>query len=292
MACSVHVTGASGFLGRWVVPQLVERGYRVTALARSGEAARRIRALGAEPRPGDLEDPDSLDLVFEGADCSRLVNLASLGFGHAPAIVAAAEEAGLRRAIFISTTAVFTKLDAASKAVRLAAERTIRSSGLDWTIIRPTMIYGAPGDRNMSRLLGFLRRWPVVPIPGGGYQLQQPIHVADLATVIVRALERDVAIGRAYDVAGPAALTFRQMIAEASAATGRTTRAIGVPTRPIVGSLAMLESLGATLPLRAEQIVRLTEDKAFDIAPAVKDLGFDPQAFRDGIMAEAIALRR
>ena len=160
--------------------------------------------------------PPSVDAAFVAADTERLVNLASLGFGHAPAIVAAAEEAGLRRAVFVSTTSIFTKLNAASKPVRLAAERCVQASGLDWTIVRPTMIYGGPGDRNMWRLLRFLRRSRLVPLPDGGTTLQQPVHVADLAAAIVSVLDRDVAIGQAYDVAGPLLLSFREVIEQAA----------------------------------------------------------------------------
>ena len=154
-----------------------------------------MTARGAAPLEGRPGRPRA-HRGLAGARCDALVNLASLGFGHAPAIVAAAVGAGLGRAVFVSTTAVATGLPARSKAVRLAAEATVRSSGLAWTILRPTMIYGAPGDRNMSRLLALLIRarrglpgvgLPVVlPVPGGGRGLQQPVHVADIAGVAHR----------------------------------------------------------------------------------------------------------
>ena len=106
--------------------------------------------------------------VFAAARCDALVNLASLGFGHAPGIMAAARTAGFSHAVFISTTAVTTRLPARTKQIRLDAERLIRESGMKWTILRPTMIYGAPGDRNLSRLLTLLHRVPLLPVPGGG----------------------------------------------------------------------------------------------------------------------------
>ena len=116
----------------------------------AGAARRRWRAISATaPRWPRL---------LAGAECDALVNLASLGFGHARGIVRAAVRAGLDRAVFVSTTAVTTTLPARSKAVRLAAEDEIRGSGLSWTILRPTMIYGAAGDRNLSRLLALLAR--------------------------------------------------------------------------------------------------------------------------------------
>lgn len=281
------VTGGSGFTGGFVIPALLERGFEIAALARSDAAAQRVRELGAQPVMGDLDDPESLHAAFASAAPAALVNLASLGFGHAPGIVAAAERAGLQRAVFVSTTAIFTKLNAPSKAVRMAAEDTIRSSSLDWTIIRPTMIYGTPGDRNMWRLLRQVRRFPVVAMPGGGRHLQQPIHVADLARVIVAALEAPVAVGKAYDVAGPEAQPFQAIVADAAAAVGKRAIPLPIPARPIIKVLQWIEARGRALPIKAEQVERLVEDKAFDISAAVEDLGFEPRPFAEGIRAEA-----
>src|SRR5579871_3715109 len=174
------VTGGSGFLGGYVLAEAARRGHSCVALARSPAAARSVTARGADPLTGDMDDQAALAGAFKGARCDALLNLASLGFGHAPAIVGAAIGAGLDRAVFVSTTAVTTALPARSKAVRLAAEQAIRSSGLKWTILRPTMIYGAPGDRNLCRLLAVLARARafralpiplVLPVPGGGRRL-------------------------------------------------------------------------------------------------------------------------
>lgn len=152
------VTGGSGFLGGYVLREAARRGHRAVALARSEAAAGAATALGALPVSGDLNDAHSLIDAFAAQRCDVLVNLASLGFGHGPVIIAAAERAGIPRAVFVSTTAVTTTLVATSKRVRLLAEQAIREAALDWAVLRPTMIYGDPGDRNLSRLLPLLRR--------------------------------------------------------------------------------------------------------------------------------------
>ncbi len=261
----------------------------MSALVRSDGARSRVEELGAEPIGGDLDDPASLDAAFAASEADALVNLASLGFGHAPMIVAAAEEAGICRAVFISTTAIFTSLDARSKAVRVAAEESIRSSTLEWTILRPTMIYGTPEDRNMARLVRLLGRTPVVPLPGGGERFQQPVHVDDLADTVVATLDRPVSIGRAYDVAGPEPLTLREVIEETAAAVGRSVRCVAVPLAPLVAAALVYERFSRNPRLRAEQLERLAEDKTFDIGPARADLGFDPRSFAAGIREEALA---
>ncbi|MEA2828874.1 MAG: hypothetical protein QOG43_3313 [Actinomycetota bacterium] len=283
----VHVTGGSGFLGSHVVTLLVAAGHEVTALARSGAAAQKVTAAGAEAIAGDLDDPASIDEAFAASGAKVLVNLASLGFGHAPAIVAAAEEAGMGRAVFVSTTAVATTLDSRSKAVRLAAEATVRASGLDWTILRPTMIYGSTGDRNMGRLLRLVRRAPVVPVPGGGRRLQQPVHVDDLAAAVVAAITAPSAVGQVYDIAGPEPLTLRDVVLQAGDAVGRRPRLVDVPLARAIGLARAYERVASKPRLKAEQLQRLDEDKAFDIGPARRDLGYDPRPFALGIREEA-----
>jgi len=294
------VTGGSGFLGRHVLVTAARRGHSCVALARSPAAAAAVARCGATPLAGDLDDGRSLTAAFASAGCEALVNLASLGFGHAPAIVAAAVAARLDRAVFVSTTAVTTALPAPSKAVRLAAERDVRSSSLAWTILRPTMIYGAPGDRNLSRLLALLARASrlprpaglplLVPVPGGGARLQQPVHVADLAGAVLAAAERPQAAGSCYDVAGPEPLAFAELLHLSSAAVGCRVRLLPVPLSPVVALTRGYERLSRRPRIRAEQWERLAENKAFTINAAARDLGYAPRSFAAGIREEAAAL--
>jgi uncharacterized protein YbjT (DUF2867 family) len=287
---NLHVTGASGFLGGYVTPELVSRGHQVSALARSDTAANAVRKLGAEPLSGDLDDRETTTAVFRASGADVLVNLASLGFGHAPTIINAAEVAGIKKAVFVSTTSIFTKLETASKGTRHNAEELVRASSMQWTIVRPTMIYGDSGDRNMWRLLRFLQRSRFIPLPGGGKGLQQPVHVADLADLIVAAVESDEVSGRTYDAAGPTPLTLRAICEQAAAAVGKKPVFISLPLPVVAGTLRVFESTKMTPKISSEQIRRLGENKAFDITRARNDLGFNPREFASGIQAEAALL--
>jgi uncharacterized protein YbjT (DUF2867 family) len=288
-ALKLMVTGGSGFLGGYVLREAARRGHQAVALARSETAAGAVTALGARPVSGDLNDARSLAGAFTAARCDVLVNLASLGFGHAPAIIGAAERTGIKRAVFVSTTAVTTRLTAGSKQVRLAAEESIRASALDWTILRPTMIYGDPGDRNLSRLLSLLGRAPVLPVPGG-QRLQQPVHAADVADAVLAAAERPAAAGRSYDVAGPEPLTFTELLQTAARAVASRTRFVPVPLSPVLAAARGYELLSRSPRIRAEQVRRLAEDKTFAIDDAMRDLDYAPRSFAEGIRAEARAM--
>ena len=279
----ILVTGATGFTGGFVLAALEVRGRPFAAFARPGPKADALRARGVDVREGDLDRPESLEAALRDG-CDRLINVASLGFGHADRIVGAVEASGVRRAVFVSTTAIFTRLAAPSKAVRVAAEERIRASALDWTILRPTMIYGTAGDRNLSRLVRWLERRPFVFVPGSGRHLVQPVHVEDVAEACVRAVLADVAIGRAYAVSGGAPLTFLDLLDAAGRAVGRRrVWKIRIPapaaklgawlTRPFLGRRG----------ISPEQIDRLNEDKAFPHDNLTRDLGLEPRSFDTGV---------
>ncbi len=281
------VVGGSGFLGGYVLRAAARHGHQVLALARTPGAAGTVAAHGAQPLAGDLDDARRLDEAFAAARGEALVCLASLGYGHGPRIVAAAEEAGIPRAVFVSTTAVTTTLHPPAKQLRLAAEQQIRGCGLDWTILRPTMIYGAAGDRNLSRLLRLLSRAAVLPVPGTGTCLHQPVHVADVAGAVLASVEQPAAFGSLYNVAGPEPFPFAELLRLCARAVGSRTRLVPVPIAPLVALARGYESLSRHPRIRAEQLQRLGEDKAFAIDDAIRDLGYAPRTFADGIADEA-----
>jgi uncharacterized protein YbjT (DUF2867 family) len=284
MKARVLVTGATGFTGSYVVPLLLRRDYRVRCLVRKSSDTGALAGREAELAYGDLGDLASLDNALREIDV--LVNIASLGFGHAPNIVNSAVAAGVRRAVFIGTTAVNTTLNASSKSVRLAAEDAIRRSGLAYTILRPTMIYGSRRDRNICRLLKHLSRWPLIPVFGDGEHLQQPVYVGDVASAVVQSLESDAAIGKTYHVSGANPVTYNQLIDQACALMGRKVRRLYLPATPAVAALAALERLSLRLPIKSEQIQRLNEDKAFDYQEASRDFNYSPRTLSEGLRLE------
>ncbi|MCC6499554.1 MAG: NAD(P)H-binding protein [Anaerolineales bacterium] len=293
----IFVTGATGFTGSRVVPLLLKNGYEVRCLYRATSDRSVILsalenadyAKNVEWAAGDLSDTSALSAAMQGADA--LVNIASLGFGHADSIIRAAKEAGIKRAIFISTTAIFTQLNAKSKKVRVAAELAIETSGLKYTILRPTMIYGSPRDRNMWRLIRFIRYSPIVPVFGDGNSLQQPIHVDDVAAAILGCLKADVTIGKSYNIAGKHPLTYNEVIDTIARQMNKRVWKLHIPSKPVVALLSILERIHIPFPIKAEQVLRLNENKNFSYADAQRDFGFSPLAFEEEIGREVIATK-
>jgi nucleoside-diphosphate-sugar epimerase len=286
---TIAVSGANGFTGRFVCCELQRRRLPFIALLRPGSNATWMEARQISVRFADLNEPAQLAAQLVG--CRALLNVASIGFGGAPSVLEACQAAGIRRAVFVSTTAIFTQLHASSKTIRQAAEAAITASPLDTTIVRPTMIYGTPGDRNMIRLVRWLNRWPLLPVFGDGRSLQQPVHVADVAWAVVQALETPATIGRQFNISGAKPLTYNDVVDLTAQSLGRHVQRLHIPAEPVVAFLKVTERLGIDLPIKAEQILRLNENKAFPHSEAAAAFGYAPMAFRQGIQQEVALFR-
>lgn len=280
----IFVTGATGFTGSRVVPLLLKNGFEVRCLYRASSDRSPLNGLKIEWALGDVADTESLTSAMQGTDA--LVNIASLGFGHADSIIRAAKDAGIKRAIFISTTAIFTRLNASSKKVRVAAELAIETSGLKYTILRPTMIYGSPRDRNMWRLIRFMRLSPIVPVFGDGKYLQQPIFVDDVAAAVLSCLQSEATIGKSYNIAGAHPLTYNEVIDTIAKALNRQIWKFYIPSSLVISLLRLFERIHIPLPIKSEQVLRLNEDKNFNYVEAQRDFGFTPLSFEEGISIE------
>ncbi|TMF02759.1 MAG: NAD-dependent epimerase/dehydratase family protein [Chloroflexi bacterium] len=274
MTDRILLVGATGFLGSFVAARLMER-HPVALVRPSSETS--VLPRGMELRRGSLNGgPLPLDGI------STVVYCASMGFGHVPRSVRQLEQRRISRALFISTTAVFTTLPSASRTPRLEAEAAVERSSMDWTILRPTMIYGTARDRNISRLLRFLKRIPVFPLCGNA--LWQPIYVEDLADAVVAALDSSDTVKKVYNVAGAQPLRFADLVRTAGRAVERNVTLIRVPLA------AAVLAAGLTRVVTPEQICRLAEDKAFSYADAARDFLFAPRSFAEGVACEAEAL--
>ncbi|MDX9851005.1 MAG: NAD-dependent epimerase/dehydratase family protein [Anaerolineaceae bacterium] len=280
----VFVTGATGFTGSRTVPLLLEKGWEVHCLYRENSDRKVLPQSEIHWHLGNLEDAEKLTECMQG--CDTLVNIASLGFGHAGNIVKSAESAGIKRALFISTTAIFTKLNSSSKNTRLAAEAVIQNSNLAFTILRPTMIYGSQRDRNMVRLIRLLQRFPLIPIFGKGNFLQQPVFVDDVAQAIVQSLEHPETIGKSYNIAGKEPLTYNEVIDTIAAILDRKVYKLSLPDKIVVKFLQILEKMKIPFPIKAEQVKRLNENKDFSYAEASNDFQYRPRSFAEGIEIE------
>jgi uncharacterized protein YbjT (DUF2867 family) len=284
----VLVTGATGLLGGALLDVLLAGGHEVRCLVREGSSrVSRLDPLPVELVRGDVGDAPALSRALSGMDA--LLHVA--GIEYAPPVLEAARWAKVGRLVVVGSTSAHSAYEFRSSP-KLRMEQLVRESDLEYTIVRPTMIYGSELDKNMHRLLRFLDRSPVFPVFGSGENLWQPVYHEDCAKGVYEALVRPAAVGESYDLPGVEPLTYLKLVKTAATALGRKPRIVRLPLEPVRLSLAAVERLRLPLPIGSEQVLRLQEDKAYPYDKAKRELGYAPRPFQEGIALEVARLRR
>ncbi|HJQ29142.1 MAG TPA: NAD(P)H-binding protein [Rubrobacter sp.] len=284
----VLLTGATGLLGGELLKLLLDEGHVLRCLLRPDSPnAPRLDEERVEISLGNAGDGDDLYRAFQGTDAI----LHAAGIEYAPSVVEAARRAGVERVLVVGSTSAHSSYEFRS-GPKIEMEEVVRGSGLAWTIVRPSMIYGSERDRNVRRLLRFLERSPVFPIFGPGTNLWQPVYHEDCARGVLEALKRPVSVRRSYDLPGADPLTYLDMVKTAAAALGREPRIVRLPIEPVRRALVAAERLRLPLPIDSGQVTRLREDKAYPYEDAVRDLDYKPRPFREGVALEVARLRK
>ena len=261
----VLLTGATGLLGGELLKLLLAEGHEARCLLRAGSPnASRLDAERAEIFRGDAANEEDLLRALQGTDA--LLHVA--GIEYAQPVVEAARRAGVGRVVVVGSTSVHSSYEFRA-GPKLRMERVVRRSGLDWTIVRPSMIYGSERDKNL---------W-------------QPVYHEDGARGVYEALVRPSAVGRSYDLPGGESLTYLDLVKTAAGALGKKPRIVRLPLEPVRLLLGAAEKLRLPLPVGSEQVLRLREDKAYPYEEARRELGYAPRPFREGVALEVARLR-
>lgn len=276
----VLLTGASGFVGREVKRQLLAEGWEVVAVAR--------RLRPEETRPGVIQV--AADLAGDGwqrwcEGCHAAINLVGIirevrrsgatfeRMHHVATakVIAACRSNDIHRLLQMS--ALGTRANAAAEYHRSKwrGEEAVRSSGLDWTIFRPSLIHG-PASGFESQLAPRLRSLPFFPVFGDGTCKLQPIAVSEVARAFVAALDRPAAIGQCYDLGGPEAFTWDELLGRMMTALGIRRPLLHIPL-PLARALVSLLQHLPGAPVTRDQLTMLLEGSTCDTAATA--LAFD-----------------
>jgi len=240
MRSMILVTGGTGFIGQALIRHLVEAGYQVRTLIRPSRKSPRLpRGVPVEVAVAGLRDERSLRAAMVGVD--TIFHLASVERSGAEAdlldidvrgtqtVLSAARDAGVERFFYLSHLGADRASAFPILKAKAIAEEHIRSSGIDYTIMRTAIVYGL-NDGFLSNLAQLLSTIPLFFfVPGDGDTLIQPLWVEDLVTCLVWALEDDLTRGQVYEIGGPEYLSLRDVVAAVMDILNIRRRLLSIP---------------------------------------------------------------
>jgi nucleoside-diphosphate-sugar epimerase len=275
----ILVTGATSHTGSRLVQRLVGLNYQVRCLVHNPRHAGNLPLEKVEIAQGDIQNEEQVIAALKDVDI--LVNIAHIKF--APALLPLCRKTGVRRALFMSSTRRYTKFPCETSRQVIDSEEAIRHGGLDYTILRPSMIYGGPQDNNITKLVDQIKRHKFFPLFGDGSNLIQPVFVWDLVDALLYCVAHPETAGREYTIAGPEPITYRQIVEIIAGALGRKIIFVPVPLPLCLFMAGIYEKIASKPRVTSEQVRRFGEDKAFDIGAARREIGFSPRSFEEGI---------
>lgn len=279
MPDTIHVIGASGRSGLALSRSLLAEGHQVVPVVRD-LAKWNVTGLAGEPRQADLRQPEALAAALSGA--VRIVSCAHAR--HTAAILAAAPPSA--RLVLLGSTRKFTRWPDAHGNGVLAGEAALLASGRSGVMLHPTMIYGAQGEDNVQRLAALLRRLRMLPLPGGGRFLVQPIHQSDVTRAIRAALAKPWQAPASIVIAGADTVGYADFVRAVAAAAGLPRPFIvPFPAAPLIAAARLTRHMTTLPTIQPEEIRRLMENKAYDIAAMRSLLQIEPISLAKGLAA-------
>jgi len=291
---NILVTGVTGFVGSHLVEHLTAQGHTVRGLVRTpGERGHLSPKAQVEFVQGDVTRPETLAGAMKGTDA--VVHLVAIAFEKGNAtyegmnaqgtrnVVKAAQAAGVKRFVQQSALAADSKSPYAYLKSKGEGEDAVRASGLDWTIVRPSVLVG-PEDEFANALARWLVITPLAfPLVGDGQARFQPLWVEDMAVILTKTLDDPRTIRQSYEVGGPEILTYEQMVKQILFALQRKRLLIKVPVALMTPIIKGMEVVLPKPPATTSLLELLNVDNTATLDSVQRQFGFAPRRFAEVI---------
>ncbi len=289
----VLVTGGTGFVGTHVCRSLIARGFLPRLLVRTGSEGKIPEDVRKACRvtPGDATDREAVEYAVQGTKMivhlvgiirefpERDITFERLHVAATRNVVDAARRWEISRFVHMSALGARPGGPTGYFDSKGRAEEVVRRSGLSWTIIRPSVIFG-PGDQFLKVLTGVLRKAPFVPVPGDGSYRLQPVFIGDVAKGFADAAMRPDLEGKIFEAGGPQRLSYNELLDAVAASVGRRARKIHIPLSILRPTVRFMERF-KKFPLTTEQLEMLLAGNTCDPEPFYSSFGFTPFALSD-----------
>lgn len=279
MSKRVAIIGGTGFVGCHLVESLHAAGHTTSLLVRPGSEDKVVKVDGSRVTLGDLTSPDAIDAVLMNCDVviylvgilredrSRGITFKSSQYDGVVTVADAARAKGISRFLLMSANGIDAETTPYQRSKR-DAERYVESIGLDFTVLRPSVIFGDPRGRMefATQLYRDMVRLPVPAVgffsglkPSAGPVLMAPVHVDDVARAFVAALDNDETIGGTYELCGPDVLSWNEMIETVATAVGKRKLILPMPIGLMRIAATALDWIPA-FPVTRDQLTMLQQN--------------------------------
>jgi nucleoside-diphosphate-sugar epimerase len=297
MTTRVLVTGANGFVGSAICRALIASGREAIALVREG-ADTSLLPSGARVVHGEFHDAKSIARALEESKPEGVAHAAAVVSMGKPDLdlsmrinveglktfLTAAETAGVRRWIQISSMSAHEQNKSVYGGTKWLADEALRASAMEWTILRPSIIYGPQRRGIFHKLTGLLRKLPVVPIVGSGREDMRPVHVDDVAGAVIAALDRPASVRGVYMLGCAEEMTCRDFFREtARQVRGNEPKLLPLPLWMCRIIAVVGEAVLPAPPITLDNVEGVTRAQRVDLSAAIRDLEFAPRPFREGL---------
>jgi NADH dehydrogenase len=290
----IFVTGGTGFVGREIVSGLIAAGHKVRCLVRKGSENKLPNYDGLERVFGDATEISTLHGALDGCDAvihligiirevaGRGVTFERLHVEATENIVNLTVESGVRRYLHMSANGADAEGKTGYQTTKWRAEELVRRADLDWTIFRPSVIFGPEGEF-VKMLVSMVKSLPVVPVIGSGRYEMQPVAVGQVADSFVRALDMPQTVGRTYRLAGLRPHSYMELLDAVSFALGKgPVKTLRQPLFLMRPAIKLLQSF-QRFPITADQLTMLLQGNVCDPSEWADDFDLEPIDFADGI---------
>jgi nucleoside-diphosphate-sugar epimerase len=289
----IFLTGASGYVGMRVGERLAGRGRRVRCLVLPADEVDPGNRFPTQVVRGDLRHLDSfaaygdgVDAVVHAASARPAASAATLddvivrGTAH---MIEFARRWNVGRFVYVSAAAAVSAPATPYGAARAEAEKRVAASGLDYTILRPTLVYGPDGAGDFRSLVALVQSFPLLsPLPGSGSARLQPVYIGDLVRAVELVLSHAAAHGKTYNVSGASVVQTRELVTRIASAEGLRRIAVPVPMMLCRATAAALRMAVPASVFRPDAILGLARDAALDHTPLREECGFEPLTLEAG----------
>ncbi len=291
----VFLTGGTGFVGSYLLRRLLQDGHQVRALVRRRGSLKRLYSELVEEVPGDLS---STDFVQKMAGCDAMINLVGIIYERGRSTFEAVHHIGTRNLVeaagrngvgrFVQMSALGARAENATAyhTTKFAAEEEVRTSGIPYVILRPSLIFG-PGSAFIQQMIRLMRTAPFLrPVPGTGEYRFRPIHITDVVECFAQALTNVKADRKTIDLVGGEELTLNEIGETIAHCLNVRKTAVHIPMPLMKLVAAMFAALPVKPPVTSVQLRMLEEGSTADPAMMQQVFGITPLGFRKAIRRE------